>query len=206
MEKGILRNDDIKFQKVFTEKLKEAYNKNPKKTLKYMEMCTQELGYDVDEDSLLASKLKFLKVFRNERNRMFLYCGLIGLFGIGALEYFVLYYFGMAFFCAGTIINLFENGEPKGTLIFLFSHGLVGGIIMFASQSASVFNFLPDSQVYLVMYVAALVCMLTGFMRNILIALSSSKLPNKSNVFLFYVAGFFLLATLNLFVFFGVRF
>jgi hypothetical protein len=77
---------------------------------------------------------------------------------------------------------------------------------MFGSQSASVFNYLPDSQVYLVMYVAALVCMLTGFMRNILIALSSSKLPNKSNVFLFYVAGFFLLATLNLFVFFGVRF
>lgn len=206
MEKGVLRNADIKFQKNFTEALKEAYNQNPKKTLKYMEICTQELGYDVDEDSLLASKLKFLEVFRNERNRMFLYCGLIALFGICSFEYFFLYYFGMAFFCAGTILNLFEKSDPKGTIIFLFSHGLVGGIIMFVSQSISVFNYLPDSQVYLVMFIAALICMITGFMRNILVALSSNKISNVSNVFLFYVAAFFILALLNIFVFFGVRF
>ncbi len=206
MEKGVLRNDDIKFQKNFTEKLKDAYNKNPKKTLKYMEICTQELGYDVDEDSLLASKLKFLKVFRNERNRMFLYCGLLALFGIFSLETFFLYYFGMAFFCAGTILNLFETKDPKGSIIFLFSHGLVGGVIMFISHSIHVINYLQDSQVYLVMYVGALICAITGFMRNILVALSSNKIPNKSNVFLFYVAAFFILALLNIFVFYGVRF
>lgn len=206
MEKGVLRNDDIKFQKRFTEKLKEAYNLNPKKTLKYMEICTQELGYEVDEDGLLASKLKFLKIFRNERNRMFLYCGLIGLFGIFSFETFFLYYFGMAFFCAGTIINLFETGDPKGTLIFLFSHGLVGGVIMFFAHSTHVINYLPDSDVYLIMYVAALICMITGFMRNILVALSLNKMTNKSNVFLFYVAAFFILALLNIFVFYGVRF
>lgn len=206
MEKGVLRNGDIKFQNRFTEKFKEAYSQNPKKTLKYMEICTQELGYDVNEDSLLASKIKFLKVFRNERNRMFLYCGLIALFGIFSLKNFVLYYFGMAFFCAGTISNLFEKSDPRGTIIFLFSHGLVGGILMFAAYTIPVFNYLPDSQVYLVMYIAALVCVITGFMRNVLVSLSSNIISNKSNVFLFYVAAFFILALLNIFVFCGVRF
>ena len=206
MEKGVLRNADINFQKNFTEALKEAYNQNPKKTLKYMEMCTQELGYDVDENSLLASKIKFLKVFRNERNRMFLYCGLIVLFGLFSLENFFLYYFGMAFFCAGTILNLFEKSDPNGTIIFLFSHGLVGGIIMFVAHTIPVFNYLPDSQVYLVMYIAALICAITGFLRNIIVALSSNKISNVSNVFLFYVAAFFILALLNIFVFCGVRF
>ncbi|MBQ8534922.1 MAG: hypothetical protein IJ463_04475 [Bacilli bacterium] len=206
MEKGILRNDDIKFEKKFNEKFNDAYRVNPKKTLKYMELCTQELGYDVSEDSLLYSKLKILKFFRSEKNRMFLYCGLLLLFGICSLEGFVLYYFGMAFFCGGTILNLYEKSAGKDSIIFLFSHGLVGLIIMYCSFLITIFNYLPDSKLYSLMYLSAIICGIVGFFRVFLITLSTSKVSNKSNTFIYFVTAFFILALLNLFIFFGVSF
>lgn len=206
MEKGILKDDDIKFEKKFNEKFKDAYRVNPRKTLKYMELCTQELGYDVSEDSLLYSKLKILKFFRSEKNRMFLYCGLLLLFGLCSLKGFMFYYFGMAFFCAGIIMNLFEKGEDKGIIIFLFTHGLVGLIIMYGGFSITIYNYLLDSKFYFLMYISSIICGIIGFFRVFLIALSTSKVFNKSNTFLYFVAAFFILALLNLFIFCGVRF
>lgn len=206
MEKDILKNDDIKFEKKFNEKFKEAYRVNPKKTLKYMELCTQELGYDVSEDSLLYSKLKILKFFRSEKNRMYLYCGLLLFFGLFSLESFMIYYFGMAFFCAGTIVNLFNNDDDKGAIIALFSHGLTGLVFMYVSFSITIYNYLPDSKIYSLMYISSIICGIVGFFRVLLIGLSTSKVFNKSNTFLYFVAAFFILSLLNLFILCGVRF
>lgn len=206
MEKGVLRNGDIKFQNRFTEKFKEAYRVNPKKTLKYMELCTQELGYDVSEDSLLYSKLKILKFFRSEKNRMYLYCGLLALFGLCSMGGIVYYYFGMAFFCAGTIVNLFNNDDDKGAIIALFSHGLTGLVFMYVSFSITIYNYLLDSKIYSLMYISSIICGIVGFFRVLLIGLSTSKVFNKSNTFLYFVAAFFILSLLNLFILCGVRF
>lgn len=206
MEKDILKNDDIKFEKKFTEKFKEAYSINPKKTLKFMEMCTQELGCEIEDDSLLASKLKFLKVFRNEKNRMFLYCGLLASFGLCSMGGIVYYYFGMAFFCAGTIVNLFNNDDDKGAIIALFSHGLTGLVFMYVSFSITIYNYLLDSKIYSLMYISSIICGIVGFFRVLLIGLSTSKVFNKSNTFLYFVAAFFILSLLNLFILCGVRF
>lgn len=206
MEKDILKNDDIKFEKKFNEKFKEAYRVNPKKTLKYMELCTQELGYDVSEDSLLYSKLKILKFFRSEKNRMYLYCGLLALFGLCSMGGIVYYYFGMAFFCAGTIVNLFNNDDDKGAIIALFSHGLTGLVFMYVSFSITIYNYLLDSKIYSLMYISSIICGIVGFFRVLLIGLSTSKVFNKSNTFLYFVAAFFILSLLNLFILCGVRF
>ena len=74
-------------------------------------------------------------------------------------------------------IKLFEKSQLKNSqykeLYNKYSH-LVGGIIMFVAHTIPVFNYLPDSQVYLVMYIGALICTITGYMRNILVALSSN--------------------------------
>lgn len=206
MEKDILKNDDIKFEKKFNEKFKEAYRVNSKKTLKYMELCTQELGYDVSEDSLLYSKLKILKFFRSEKNRMYLYCGLLALFGLCSMGGIVYYYFGMAFFCAGTIVNLFNNDDDKGAIIALFSHGLTGLVFMYVSFSITIYNYLLDSKIYSLMYISSIICGIVGFFRVLLIGLSTSKVFNKSNTFLYFVAAFFILSLLNLFILCGVRF
>lgn len=206
MEKDILKNDDIKFEKKFNEKFKEAYRVNPKKTLKYMELCTQELGYDVSEDSLLYSKLKILKFFRSEKNRMYLYCGLLASFGLCSMGGIVYYYFGMAFFCAGTIVNLFNNDDDKGAIIALFSHGLTGLVFMYVSFSITIYNYLLDSKIYSLMYISSIICGIVGFFRVLLIGLSTSKVFNKSNTFLYFVAAFFILSLLNLFILCGVRF
>ena len=56
MRKSVFKDDENKFQEEFTLKFKEAYNINPKKTLKFMELCSQELGYN-DLDNSLINKM-----------------------------------------------------------------------------------------------------------------------------------------------------
>ena len=203
MEKSVLRNEDIAFINEFKRKFKDAYNINPKKTLKLMKMCARELGYyDSDE---VSSVSEFFIFFSKETNRMWIYSGILILLGICALEYFYLYYFGLAFFCAGVLLNL--GGEkPKETIIFLFTHGLTGGLIMFWGLFSNVSNYLNDYQVYRVMALTSIVCCVSAFLRTILLTLSNNKTIRRSNTYLLFVIGYFIMGLLNLFVFFGVRF
>ena len=67
-------------------------------------------------------------------------------------------------------------------------------------------NIITSIKLFLSVFSTNLWFLWSLFYINILVALSSNKMTNKSNVYLFYVAAFFMLALLNIFVFYGVRF
>lgn len=200
MKKGVLRNDDIKFQYEFTEKFKEAYSINPKKTLRYMEQCVRELGFTVDENN----SNKIAKLLFNEKTRVVLYfvimflCGLTFSSGIG------LFIFGMIFFAAGVLLNLYDKNNNMGDIIFLFSHGLSGTVIMYFGASVENFDIIMSNETYMITYLLSLLLGAFGFFRIILYKLSSTKIPDKSNVFLYFVLSFIILAVLNIMINLGV--
>ena len=70
----------------FTDKFKEAYSINPKKTLWKMKLCMLELGYDVDDPLLM--KLK--PILFNETYQLFAIFILIFILGIAAFNCFLI--------------------------------------------------------------------------------------------------------------------
>lgn len=201
MRKSVFKDDENKFQEEFTLKFKEAYNINPKKTLKFMELCSQELGYNDLDNSLINKMFKF---FRVEKNRVYIYCILLLIFGIFSFDGAPFYYFGLVFFLLGILINIFEKKGPSNTIIALFSHGLTGIVLMYFGFSKILFDNLLSSKLYLYMYIASIVCGICGFLRTILYSLSINNVSNKSDVFIFFCLGFLILVVLSIFFFLGV--
>ena len=192
--------NDIKFQHEFNNLFKEAYNKKPKKTLRLMEMCLYELGYDKDED-LLNNKSKLMMFLLNKRNRIIIYIIFGIILGILSIEGCMIYFAGSAFFLAGHCITLFTKDKHMANLIFLFSHGLTGLLLMVGSYVGFIFEYLFSSQLYGTLFVGGVALIIAGFIRTLLIGLSKNDVSFKDNVFIFYILGFICFAIIKILVF-----
>lgn len=198
---GVLIGKEITFKHDFNNAFKEAYYKNPKKTLRIMEMCISELGYEVDENIFTGRFAKLQKFFSKENNRLKIYT-LIGiLLCLCALDGFFICIMCSAFFLPGHCIALFGKKSDASDIIALFSHGLLGLILMYVSF---VMNIMPNifaSKLYYFLFVLAVGCGVCGFIRTLLIRLSSIRVPFRDTVFIFYLVGFLCLAIIRILVF-----
>ena len=198
---GVLIGKELTFKHEFNNTFKDAYNKNPKKTLRLMEMCISELGYELDEDLLSGKVGKIHKFLSKEKNRLTLYAVVGAVLGICSFESFMMFLFGGAFFLAGHFVTLFVPKTETANVIFLFSHGLTGLVVMYFSFIGVIFQYVLASKFYTILFAISIMLSLSGFIRTFLIRLSTIKLPYKDTVFIYYLAGIFVLAIIRILVF-----
>ena len=124
----------------------------------------EELGIDVDDPLLM--KLK--PILFNETYQLFAIFILIFILGITAFKYFSLFLFGFIFFVAGFCCGSSKSGGTSN-LIFLFSHGLTGLILMVAGMINETFKLYLDNSSYFAILIAAAIFFIFGFFNIIFI-------------------------------------
>ena len=199
-----LTGEDIIFQHEFNNKFNDAYRNNPKKTLKLMEECIRELN--IEENNTYSNNTinnsnninSYLSVTKN-RIIIYVIVGIITL--ICSMEGFMLGLFSCAFFISGHCIALSEKGKNSSDLIFLFSHGLSGLILLYVAFIGPIFQNIFSTQLYSILFIISIICGICGFIRTFLIRLSTTMVPYKDTVFIFYLIGFICLAIIRVLVF-----
>lgn len=113
----------------YIEELNECYNKDETKTLAGMKDALNRINNDINFEGELKAKLL------NNLDKVFvgILCLLIILAGLLNVQGYMMYFFGLLFFFAGIFIGLF--GKVFG-IVFLFTHGLTGFVIMINSMLA----------------------------------------------------------------------
>lgn len=198
---GILIGKEITFKHDFNNAFKEAYYKNPKKTLRIMEMCISELGYEVDENLFTGRFAKIQNFLSKEKNRLIIYAVIGFILSFFALEGFLICLACCAFFLPGHCIALFGKKSDASDIIALFSHGLLGLILMYFAFLMNVMPNIFASKLYYFLFVLAVCFGVCGFVRTLLIRLSSIRVPFRDTVFIFYLVGFLCLAIIRILVF-----
>lgn len=185
----------------FTDKFKEAYSINPKKTLWKMKLCMLELGLDVDDPLLM--KLK--PILFNETYQLFAIFILIFILGIAAFKYFSLFLFGFIFFVAGFCCGTSNRGGTSN-LIFLFSHGLTGLILMVAGMINETFKLYLDNSSYFAILIAAAIFFIFGFFNIVLANINSEFEQNgkKTKCSLYFLIGFIIVFVSTILIRLGV--
>lgn len=193
--------DEIKFQNTFRRKFKEAYSINPKKTLHFMKLCLEELGYE-ETCEYKSLKYKILRFFRNDKKIATICVILFLLIGLCAFEGYVFYYSGSFFFIFYMIFNIFnDDGDNVSKMIFLFTHGLTGLVFMYIGFSVYIYEYLESSKYILCFYTISILLGIFGFIKFILYTLSTNKIFYKSVTLLIFVLGFLILAALNCYIY-----
>ena len=185
----------------FTDKFKEAYSINPKKTLRKMKLCMLELGYEVDDPLLM----KFKPILFNETYQLFAIFILIFILGIAAFKYFSLFLFGFIFFVAGFCCGASKSGGTSN-LIFLFTHGLTGLILMVSSMINETFKLYLDNSSYFAILIAAAIFFIFGFF-NIVLANINSEFEHsgkKTKCSLYFLIGFIIVFITTILIRLGV--
>lgn len=185
----------------FTDKFKEAYSINPKKTLRKMKLCMLELGYEVDDPLLM--KLK--PILFNETYQLFAIFILIFILGIAAFKYFSLFLFGFIFFVAGYFCGTSESGGSSN-LIFLFSHGLTGLILMVAGMINETFKLYLDNSSYFAILIAAAIFFIFGFFNIVLANINSefNQSGKKTKCLFYFLIGFIIVFVSTILIRLGV--
>ena len=112
-----------------------------------------------------------------------LFGGLIMINKSGLMDYSGLYLFGFIFFTAGVCVGTLAL--ERGTLVFLFSHGLTGACIMMYALLHNVFSspilmdLSTNSKIYLLVTVAVFV---SAFIYIIRYRVTSKLLPKYSKI------------------------
>lgn len=195
---GIINN----YYFTFNEAFKDSYRVNPKKTLWLMKLCMVELGCDV-EDSLL---MKLKPILFNESRQLLIMHIIMGILGLTALENFLIFLFGFAFFAAGFAVGSSSDSQG-GNLIFLFSHGLTGLIIMIGSVIGSSIELYLSNKLYLTLFLLGVISCLFGIFNVVISCLKEEfgRIPfSKSKCFLLFTVGFLIISVVNLLIRFGV--
>ena len=185
----------------FTDKFKEAYSINPKKTLRKMKLCMLELGYEVDDPLLM----KFKPILFNETYQLFAIFILIFILGIAAFKYFSLFLFGFIFFVAGFCCGASKSGGTSN-LIFLFTHGLTGLILMVSSMINETFKLYLDNSSYFAILIAAAIFFIFGFFNIVLANINSefNQSGKKTKCLLYFLVGFIIVFVSTILIRLGV--
>ena len=113
----------------YIEELNECYNKDEVKTLAGMKDALNRINNDINFAGELKAKLL------NNLDKVFvgILCLLIILTGLLNVQGYMMYFFGLLFFFAGIFIGLFVKVFG---IVFLFTHGLTGFVVMINSMLA----------------------------------------------------------------------
>ncbi len=127
-------------------KLEEIYEKNPGK-------ATKEA-----RDSLkrLSAPRKLLKPEEIKILLLALYYITIALVGLFNIKGYPMYIFGLAFFAAGSMVGLTQKGSG---IVFLFSHGISGLVMMMAGMLANLFSspIMSDNPTNIYIYIGIMI-------------------------------------------------